>query len=67
MLSAQAVQNSVSNPAGSFWYVLQTLYFYLLTVLRFIVGSAGVFYPVVAILFLYFLWRMFRRFRRPAY
>lgn len=67
VLGAEATQNAASNPGSAFWYILQTLYFYLLTVLRFIVGSAGIFYPLVAIIFLYFMWRMFRRFRRPAY
>ncbi len=67
VLSAEATKNAASNPMGALWFILQTLYFYLLTILRFIVGSAGVFYPLVAVAFLYFLWRMFRRFRRPSY
>jgi hypothetical protein len=44
--------------------ILYTIYFYILTLVRFVVGSAGVFYPVLALLFLYFLYRMFRRYRR---
>ncbi len=67
VLGAEAVKNSTTNPWGSFLYLLNTLYFYILTVLRFVVGSAGAFYPIVAIVFLYFIWRMFKRFRRPAY
>ena len=67
VLGAEATQNATKNPMGAVWYLLQTLYFYLLTLLRFIVGSAGVFYPIVAIAFLYFIWRMFKGFRRPAY
>lgn len=67
ILGSEATKNAGQNPIGAFWYIVQTLYFYLLTVLRFIIGSAGIFYPVVAVAFLYFLWRMFRRFRRPAY
>jgi hypothetical protein len=67
VLGAEATKNATQNPLGAVWYILQTLYFYLLTVLRFVVGSAGLFYPIVAIAFLYLLWRMFRRFRRPAY
>ena len=67
VLSAEAIKNSTTTPWGSFLYLLNTLYFYILTVLRFIVGSAGVFYPIVAIAFLYFIWRMLKRFRRPAY
>ncbi len=67
VLSAQQTKNAASDPMGTFWYILQTLYLYLLTLLRFIVGSAAVFYPLIAIIFLYVLWRIVRRFRRPAY
>lgn len=67
VLGAEAVKNASSNPMGTFWFILQTLYLYLLTVLNFIIGGAGVFYPVFALLILYMLWRLIRRFRRPAY
>ena len=52
---------------GTFWYILQTLYLYLLTLLSFIISSAGVFYPVAALLVLFLLWKVVRRVRRPAY
>ncbi len=58
---------SVSNPWGTFWFVLYTAYFYILTVLRWLIGNAGVFYPVLAILFLYMLWRIYKRMRRPKW
>ncbi|MDE2071636.1 MAG: hypothetical protein KGI70_02820 [Patescibacteria group bacterium] len=67
VLGAEAENNAAKDPAGMFWYILQTLYFYLLTILRFIVSSSGAFYPLLAILFLFFIWRVFRRFRRSAY
>jgi len=67
VLSAQDVKQAGQNPMGAFWYILQTLYLYLLTLLRFIVGSAGVFYPVLAAAVLYLLWKIVSRFRRPAY
>ncbi len=57
----------VKNPWGSFWFFLYTVYLYILTAFRWLVGNAGVFYPVLAILFLYILWRIFRRIRRPSY
>jgi len=47
-----------------YWSIVWTIYFYILTLVRFLVGSAGVFYPLLAVLFLYFLYRMFRRYRR---
>lgn len=67
VLGAEATKNAASNPMGAFGYLLNTLYFYLLTLLRFMVGSAGVFYPLFAIAFLWALWRSFRIFRRRAY
>ncbi len=67
VLGAEEVKNASNNPMGTFWFILQTLYLYLLTLLNFIIGSAGVFYPVAAFLTLYFLWRLVGRLRRPAY
>lgn len=58
---------ALSDPVGGFWYALYTIYFYLLTIARFIIGSAAVFYPLLAVLFIYGLWRLYRRMRRPAY
>jgi hypothetical protein len=57
----------IQNPWGTFWTVAYTIYLYTLTVLRFLIGNAGVFYPVLAFAFLYLLWKMFKRFRRPAW
>ncbi len=67
VLGAEATKNAASNPGGTFWYILQTLYLYILTLLGFIVNSAGVFYPVFAVVVLFLLWKLFGRFRRPAY
>lgn len=53
--------------AGTALTILNTIYFYLLTLLRYIVGSAAVFYPVAALAFLYILWRGYRLARRPRY
>lgn len=50
---------------GSYLAGLAGLYFF--SVLRWLIANTGVFYPVVAIAFLYALWRIFARFRRPAY
>jgi hypothetical protein len=52
------------EPGGWASSIFFTVYFYILTVLRFIVGSAGVFYPLLAVIFFFTLWRMYRRFRR---
>lgn len=55
------------NPGGTFWTVLYTVYLYILTVLRFLIGNAGVFYPVLVIIFFYALWRSYKHFSRPAW
>jgi membrane protein insertase Oxa1/YidC/SpoIIIJ len=63
-----AIQDAtVSNPWGMFWYVLYMLYFYVLTIVRWIVGNAIVFYIVFVLLVLYILLRVFRWWRRPRY
>jgi len=67
ILGSDAVKNAPQNPIGTVWFILQTLYLYLLTILNFIIGSAGIFYPVAAFLILYVLWRLIRRSHRPAY
>lgn len=66
--STQSALTDQQLPSESgVWYWLYTIYLYLLEALRWLVGNAGVFYPFIAIVFLYFLWRMYRRFRRPAW
>lgn len=62
-----AQTEKLPDSANWFWTVLYTILLYLYTVLRFVVGTAGVFYPVLAIIILYLLWKLFRKFRRPAY
>ena len=57
----------LQNPTTGFWYWLYTTYLYVLQALRWLVGNAGVFYPVLAIAFLYLIYKMYRRFRRPAW
>ncbi len=61
---AQTEEGALPETVGGFWLALWTLYLYILTVLRFLVGNAAFFYPVFAILFLFILYRTFRRFRR---
>jgi hypothetical protein len=58
--------STIKAPDQGSWFssIFHTVYFYILTVLRFVVGSAGVFYPLLAVVFFYILWRTFKRFRR---
>lgn len=46
--------------------MLATLSLYGLTVLLFVISHIGAFYPVIAIIFFYLLWKLFRGVRRPA-
>ncbi len=63
----EGTQTTAPSSTDWIWSMVYTIYFYILTLVRFIVGSAAIFYPVLALAFLYFLWRMFRHYRRPAY
>lgn len=58
--------STIQAPEQGSWFssIFNTVYFYILTVLRYLIGSAGIFYPLLAAVFLFTLWRMFRRFRR---
>ncbi len=73
LLGSTAVASSSPNiSAGNSaistaWVVLATVLLYILSILRYIVANAGFFYPLLAILFFYILWRTFKHFRRPRY
>ena len=58
--------DTIKAPDQGSWFssIFNTVYLYILTALRFVIGSAGVFYPLLAVVFLYTLWRMFKKFRR---
>ncbi len=58
--------STIAAPEQGSWFsaMFNTVYFYILTVLRYVVGSAGAFYPILALVFFYILWRTFKRFRR---
>jgi hypothetical protein len=56
-----------SGAVDTAWLIGATLLLYIFSVLRFVVGNAGIFYPVFALLFFYILWRTYKRFRRPRY
>ena len=60
-------KNGGSGIMDTIWLILATTALYLFSVLRFVVGNAGLFYPLFALLFFYILWKLFKRFRRPNY
>jgi len=53
-----------NNILSTLWLVLATIVLYILTVLRFLLSSAGIFYPFLLVVFLFVLWRMYRRYKR---
>ena len=67
VLGASTSNTSSSGIIGTLWNILALIVLYTFTILRFLVGSAGIFYPVFAILFFFVLWKTFKRFRRPSY
>ena len=56
-----------SDIASTVMQMVATLLLYVLSALKFLISSAGIFYPVLAIAFFYILWRTFKRMRRPKY
>jgi len=64
--AVEGLQTENPGWSGGVLGILWTLYFYLLTILTYLISHAGVFYPVAAIAFLYLLWKLFRRIRRPS-
>ncbi|MBP7770648.1 MAG: hypothetical protein KA066_01905 [Candidatus Pacebacteria bacterium] len=58
--------STIQAPDQASWFssIFNTVYLYILTALRFVVGSAGAFYPLLAVAFLYTLWRLYKKFRR---
>lgn len=71
VLSAETSKTSSTTPAKGWQNTTAlaggTIALYILTVLRGIVGNAAFFYPILAILFFYALWRLIQRFRRPSW
>lgn len=57
-------KGGASGVAGGAWTIFATVVLYVLSVLLYVVGHAGVFYPILAIAFFYILWRLWRRYRR---
>lgn len=67
VMGAATSTPSSGNMVDVAWNVFATIILYVLTLLRFVVGNAGIFYPAFAILFFYILFKTFKRFRRPSY
>jgi len=61
------IAGSSTGIGGTVLGVVKTFSTYVMELLRFILNNAGIFYPALAIAFLYVLWRTFKRFRRPSH
>jgi hypothetical protein len=59
--------SETSGIAGTVMGLVATLLLYLFSALKWLLSNAGIFYPVLAIAFFYFLWRLYKRMRRPRY
>ena len=59
--------SETSGIAGTVMGLVATLLLYLFSALKWLLNNAGIFYPVLAIAFFYFLWRLYKRMRRPRY
>lgn len=59
--------SSSGNLGSSFWGILWTLYFYILTILNFLIVNAAIFYPILALLFLFTLWKIYQRMSGRSY
>lgn len=64
---AGANTEAESGIASTVMALVATALSYLLALLKMVVSSAGIFYPVFAIVFFYILWRLFKRMRRSNY
>jgi len=67
ILGAETAQEAKNNPLGSVVTVFQTLYFYILTLLRYLIASAILFYPLLVVLFIWGLWKLYQRMSRPRF
>ena len=67
ILGEATKDTSATGITSTLWRILATIGYWILFVLKMVVDSAGLFYPIFALLFFWVLWRTFKAFRRPAY
>ncbi len=67
VLGAQDGDEESKGIMGTLWTILTTLLLHVFSILKFLISNAGIFYPLFAVLFLYSLWRLYKRMRRPKY
>ncbi len=67
VLGASTQNTSPQGLLGTGTYLAGLAGLYFFSVLRWLIANTGVFYPVVAVAFLYAIWRVFASMRRPKY
>ncbi len=64
---------STENTAASggivsmLWSFVTTILVYIFSILKYLITHAAFFYPILAIGFMYALWRLYKRMRRPSF
>lgn len=64
ILGTETEKPASSKITSSLWTMLATLLLYVFSLLLYVVSTPGVFYPLLAALFLFILWKCWRRYRR---
>ena len=67
VLGASTKNTTPQGLLGTATYLAGMISLYVFSVLKWIVANSGIFYPVLALGFLYILWRVFAFMRRPRY
>lgn len=61
---ATSTEPEKTGVGATAWKMLSTVILSILSVLLYIVTNAGIFYPILAVVFFYILWRCWKRYRR---
>jgi hypothetical protein len=64
ILGTETEKSTTEKISSSAWTIVATVVLYVLSILRHLVSSAGIFYPLFALLFFFMLWKLYRRFSR---
>lgn len=64
ILGTETEKPASSKITSSLWTMLATLLLYVFSLLLYVVSTPGVFYPLLAALFIFILWKCWRRYRR---
>lgn len=64
ILGTETEKSTTDKISGSAWTIVATVVLYVLSILRYLISSAGIFYPLFALLFFFMLWKLYRRFSR---